>query len=635
MSCSSSFSGIPPTQSVSRAFIRPTSLMAGMNEGDLLRAMFNNHERSTNSYLLEPVELGHSPEGLQNPSESLSPKASQTLKRSHWKSIARADRCFDSSCKKKFTRLERKRNCCMCGEVYCRNCTRFRRRLSSDAQPDPSFGSLCHVCHTCYISCVQEVGQDADWTDVFTYHRTQQFYSEIREEKQNSAKPLPLLDTFGRTKKERILNEIERLLVGYETHSGWVRSIMPDLKVPVWHKSNHWVESSNAHQCQKCHTSFKRFANKINCRVCGQVYCKSCISEDLMLFITSDDPVAHWAINGKTGTPVKQPRSFTTLPLCKICSPLLEQILVEELEEPVEQLCDAQEDFMDSLVNLETILHRAKLRIENWLPQYQKMVDSMDVVDGSPKSIQSKSPINDLACAQSNLSDQFSQLAADSQKLRLLEPHTHTQIKLLKHVTMAIYQFYSENMFMFRVSRKRLADLMPIETIELIQQAINKMSIERVHIFMRQITFEAMNLEIGYKLVSTNITAPLVHCVGILEDELEEYLKTINENWQKHAQAVQQMVREDYEGSNPEGKKRRRLKIPERVPKTPFRNIIIQHKLLAQCSHCIHESLRELEAKTPDVFFHSTKVTIKQLGQDFDKQVAMLVTNHPQVFTHL
>ena len=186
-------------------------------------------------------------------------------------------------------------------------------------------------------------------------------------------------------------------------------------------------------------------------------------------------------------------------------------------------------------------------------------------------------------------------------------------------------------MSLFRMARYRLSDLVSEESLEMIQEALNIRSIERVHLLMRQVTFEAMNIEIIHKLTDNNITQYLVDCVESLEEEAEQYFIKAGESWPKHAQAVSQLVKEDFEGTNHERKKRRRLKIPH-ISKNPFRNVILQHKLLLQCSHYMNESLRELDAKTPDFCFVNTKSAIRAACESFDKQAILFAKNHPQLF---
>ena len=625
---------VSDNQSILTKFIRSASTLTDMSSsGQLLQAIFDTHE-NTASGLLDPVEMGHARNRQDSVLSSVPPEVASTLKRSHWKNIARFDNCSEEQCKKKFSKLDKRKNCTMCGSVFCKNCTKFTRKLSSQAVPDP-LGTSYHVCHSCLMMTVQNMGQQGNWTDYFGYFRQHKIDTEMKENAESQSKPLTQIGTLSNNKRARLNQELERLKVGYETQSqsGWMKHIVSDFKVPSWQKSLLWVDQSNAHQCRLCHSTFKLLSRKINCRVCGQVYCSTCISKnEVMLFVQSGEKDVGWAINGKEGGPQKQPKSFLLVQVCKVCISMLEEILIEEIEGPPEEEWEEKVDFLDCLSNLEPILFKSRLRIENYLPEYLVLVESMDIVDGSTRSSKSKNPVIDLACAQTNLSDQFSQLAMDSQKLRLLEPLTPTQVKLLKHVTVSVYSFYEDNMYTYKSYRKRLACFMPSESIENIQKVVNKLSVEKVHVFLRQIMYEAINLEVTYNLPSCNIMVYLAQYIDSFEIEMEDFFEKINEDWDKHYKAVIQMVQEDFEGSNPEGKKRRRIRIPSKIPKTPFRNVLIVRKILEQCSYYIHECLRELNAKTPELFFKVSKREMKQMAEIFDKQVAMLIQNHPQVF---
>ena len=399
-----------------------------MTSGDeMLQRMVMFNERST---FMEPVDLSHQ---ARIPDNNLTPTASRTLKRSHWKSTSKCDRCSNPKCQTKFSALTgntRKRNCCMCGEIFCRNCTKFRRKLSPDATPDPSLGILCHVCKSCFDSETQEMGNSLSWTQNFNYFRHMKVSSNRKTKETSFSMPIPALERNHKLKRERVLQEIERLVVGFETNSNWVKNLLSDIKIPLWQKSSHWVEPGKSHQCQKCHTPFKMMMKKVNCRVCGQVYCSSCTKQEIILF-SSFDNTTKWAINGKIGTPTLKPQSFSLLPACDICTSELESILVNEIESE-EEFDIEEEDFMEALSKLQSSLFKIKTRIELRLPQYQKLVDSVDLADGRPIILHSKNPIADLAHSQANLSDHFSQLAVDSQALRKLNPLTPTQTKLLK-----------------------------------------------------------------------------------------------------------------------------------------------------------------------------------------------------------
>ena len=165
----------------------------------------------------------------------------------------------------------------MCGEVYCHKCTGFRRKLSSDATPDPTFGILCHVCHACFDLTVDETGFALNWTDLFDGLRRRARLSLRQKEEDSLSMPIPSLNAKGAAKmrRERVLHEMDRLVIGFTGSSKWMKSL---ISIPSWQKSPNWAEPSHAHQCYNCHNSFKVtlkkiIAKKVNCRVCGQVYC--------------------------------------------------------------------------------------------------------------------------------------------------------------------------------------------------------------------------------------------------------------------------------------------------------------------------------------------------------------------------
>ena len=594
-----------------------------------LRTMMHLHENSENASLFTPVNLGNH---QCDPTESISPRAAVTLKRSHWKSVDDAKCCSEPTCRRKFDKklarfeLRRnRRNCYMCGLVYCRGCTPFRRKLSADAVPDPQFGSPCPVCRSCFEKDAQEDVFDHDWTDVFHYFREQ---GKGRKERMLHEKSggVPLSSTSGAQKRERVRSELDRLCTGFEANHGVLKDLFADFKIPQWQKSGHWVNSARKQICQDCNQTFKRMAKKVNCRVCGQVYCSKCTKDEIIMYIPNGQRTAEWFINGKEGGPQQMPTSFQQLPVCNLCCQDLQAIILEKISESCSVVSEIEEtDFMDSLVELHRGLVRMKQHIEAKLPNFQKFVDSMDIADGSSRSVSGKSPINELARVTCDLSDQFSNLAFESQNLRRLEPTSNTQCRLLKYVCRGTYQFYDDNMYTFRVTRQRLKEMMPIDTLTEIQSAINQRSLEVVHILVKQICFEAINVELHQRVPCDSFTSPLSRCVDTLELELSEIFTEKDLDWNKHARTVSEFLKGEMSGP------KRKLKL-SKVPKNHFRNVIVQQKLLKQCSTYLKRSLRELDAKTPMNAFPSSKGEIRQLAVEFEDRAAQFLKTHPQAF---
>ena len=594
-----------------------------------MRQMLKHHENSAESSLLEPVNLGNG-RHRQDPTQSLSPRAVQTIKRSHWKNIEEVKHCAEPSCRKKFARFDRRRNCCMCGLVFCRKCTQYRRKLSPNAEPDLEFGTVCPVCRSCFERDNQVEVFAHEWTADFHYYREQakaRGRSKIREK----SEVVPLSATSGVQKRDRIQSELDRLCTGFEANHGLLKDVIADfVKIPQWQKSGHWVNASQKQICQNCNETFKKLAKKINCRVCGQVYCSKCMKEEIIMFIPSGQKNTEWFINGKEGGPKQAPTSYQKLPACDLCCGDLQVILLDKISEQKASCSIVNEtdepDFMDSLKSLHQSLVKMKFIVETRLPDFQKFVDSMDIAEGSSRSTpNSSNPIGDLARATCDLSDQFSQLAIESQNLRRLQPTTPTQARLLKYVCLSTYQFYDDNMYNFRTTKKRLETMMPIETLNLVQDAINRRSLEVVHFLVKQICFEAINIELHRGVPCDSITSPLSKCVDTLEWELSEFYTEKELDWGEHARHVSLLLKDAVSGD------RRRLKITN-VPKNPFRNVIVTRKLLRQCGAFLRTSFRELDAKTPMNVFASSKGELRQLANEFDDRAAQLLKMHPQAF---
>ena len=515
----------------------------------------------------------------------------------------------------------------MCGLVFCRKCTQHRRKLSPNAVPDVYFGTICLVCRSCFEKDTQEDIFTHEWTADFQYYRERakaRGRSKIRE-----SEGVPLSATSGVQKRDRIRSELDRLCTGFEANHSLLNDVLADFKIPQWQKSGHWVNAAQKRICQNCNENFKKMAEKINCRVCGQVNCSRCTKE-MIMFIPRGQKTAEWFINCKEGNPKQPPTSYQQkLPVCDLCCADL-LILMDKISEQ-KAACSIvnktdELDFMESLKVLHQSLVKMKLVVKTRLPDFQKFVDSMDIADGATRSTpSSKNPIGDLARAICDLSDQFSQLAIESQNLRRLQPITLTQITLLKYVCRATYQFYDDNMYIFRVTKKRLKVMMPIETLNLVQDAIYQQSLEVVHFLVKQICFEANNVELHQGIPCDSITGLLSKCVDTLEWELSELYTEKKLDWGEYARDVSLQLKDAVSGD------RRKIKITN-IPKTKFRNQIVTRKLLLQCGAFLRTSFRELDAKTPINVFASSKGELLQLADEFDDRAAQLLKTHPQAF---
>ena len=534
---------------------------------------------------------------------------SQTLRRNHYKSMQNAVKCAGPNCRKRFGLGVRKRNCCMCGEVFCRKCTKFQRKLSQSAEPDP-LGASHPVCEKCF-NFVARSGRFRD--RMHEYRECQQLVQRERSERDsiNLVKPLPKRER-SESKISQVRSEVKRLLHGFQVESNSLKGLV---KTPDWHKADHWVPDSKQSDCFECKKKLKMTNRKINCRVCGQVFCTTCTKNEILLYCYQDG-IAKWAINGKEGGPSSKPSRFETLPICNHCCHELEEILLTDLQGPTEE----EYNFLDEAVAMQKELIGLQAKIEHLLSNYRKLVDSMDIEDSSPRSVSTQNPLQVLAKAQADLSDAFSFMANKSQALKKLRPETETQIKLVKHIMTATFEFYSEHMFQFRAAQLHLKEMMPIESLTVIQRYLDQQSMERVHLLLQQILYELLNLQKQYKF-EDSFLAHLVQVDTCVEEEFKPFLRQQGEEWDEHIKDVRAFIKNEI------------VKHPWITIKKPSRRNhprmkeYVRYVALTRTTSLVAECSRELEAKTREEIFTKTKSSLESAQKNLDDELKQITAH--------
>ena len=536
------------------------------------------------------------------------PSSVVQFQRSHFKPIAQASKCSDPNCRKRFTMLEKPRNCSMCGEVFCKRCTNYRRKLSVSANPDP-FGNFYNVCCKCF-NHHPVCGADRDLMRDFALIRRAKLKKETAE--------ATLTLCGGRnssSKRKAMIKEVERLKKGFSTNAGFLKGFMSEMKVPDWQKSDNWVDSRNASECYECKNTFSKMSRKIHCRIGGQVFCTKCCKDEIVIYLEEREGDPKWGVNGKSGGPAATPVRFEMYPVCSSCSSELQSMLLESLSSKASFNEDS--NFMNDIKKLYESLSKLQEKVDAWLPEYEQVVDAMDIVDNSPRNIQEKHPLRKLAKAQSDLSDALTVLAVQSQKLKLLRPESRLQERLLKHMMIGTYQFYQEHMYHFRCTRQRLADHMPHEHLVEIQKVLSQQSMERVHIVIQQIMYEALNLEHKHKFDS-DFLEDIVEIVRSIEEEFKPFLEGKGESWAEHAEVLKMFIKGERESE------RFRIKLSQETLTNPQ---YVKYVVISQCSSVVQECYREIQAKTMDREFRKTKKCLNDARLKLD---AALI--HPQYF---
>ena len=514
----------------------------------------------------------------------------------HWMKASDVAYCANPACNKKFALLERKRNCRMCGSVFCRSCTEYERRLSAVAMPDP-LGKLYPVCKTCYSTGEQTIGKCRNDIEYFISIRYKVIssLSEIKQLAQQNirAKPAHKYDNRVDYTKECL-----RLTVGFQSHSNALKQAFNEVtgKVPDWQKSPHWCRYDKAQECAICGKNFSILTRKIHCRVCSKLCCTSCVKEDLLLYI-NEDGESKWGLNGVVAFTAK-PSKYCLLFACSKCKPELEQCLLEAMKREKEELEDLAEEnkhsvtFFEQFIPVESNLWNMQCDISNWLPNFIKDVDYFTAPNASSKVV----GMHSLAKANIDLSDAFSKLSITSQKLRTIRPTSKGEAVILSNCVKGTLLFYSENMYLFRKALKSLADFAPAEVLTGIQAIVCETTIRNVLIVCKSICFNVIMLEKQCPL--NQLVGMLTGLVENLEDDLKIAIEQSKGDYEVTIKEINEMVEVE-------------LKSCPRIRASQSKT---STAVLKQCAKPLSSCRRELEAKTPKKEFQRTKEMLKLLS---------------------
>ena len=318
------------------------------------------------------VSLGLKQMRPRSDSSPVDPTVITLFHQSHFKPIPQARKCASPSCGKKLSKklpkkLGQCRNCSMCGDVFCYQCTNYRRRLSLSACPDDLFGILQSVCSNCFRR--YPLGFHRDHTSEFKQYRKEMIATHIAE-----AEKTLCCSKYTPAKRNAILKAVNRLVEGYKANSGWLSKFLSEFEVPDWQKPPNWVDSSSVNHCYKCNKELSSITStKINCRIGGQVFCKDCGKYEIMIYCQDKTGLPQWGINGK-GL-MRKPAKLELYPICSGCTGDLETILLEKKELDLLHQKDA---FMADVLVVQENLSHLQRKIDKWLPDYQQAVGALD-----------------------------------------------------------------------------------------------------------------------------------------------------------------------------------------------------------------------------------------------------------------
>ncbi|XP_053407474.1 uncharacterized protein LOC123547224 [Mercenaria mercenaria] len=470
----------------------------------------------------------------------------QEITRRHW--VKNEDRpyCNNKQCHKKFTLIERQHHCRHCGEVFCNECVKYRRRLSILAHLDPE-GKLYKVCQACF-----EEGHDNDvpsrsWMKNFKDLKLQcrQHKVAVNQGKSNLLKSWR--DKLDLPKECKRLREGFMKTVGASEMKRTLHEVKVMITTPDWQKSANWIQESMSDKCQHCSAGFGLLKKKYTCKLCGRALCKTCIHKELLVYIPDDvnenlRTEAELVIIKVIGSPEVEPEISLLLHVCASCRQYVVDRQVDKAEQELRsEVKDTEEGAISKLIGVNVTITKLQDKIHAQMTKYQDIVESLE---DSSKSTGDGSNTKVLAKAQDDLSDYFSTLVLKIPTLKKLQEgcETDTQRKLLRNYTKAKSDFYLDNINMFRTLRRKLGESAPPQVLEYIQKIVDKNAIVSAQIYIRQLVFESIHLGDKYKLkgLVPELLKPLDDAI---EEEADTCLASQGEDLEQHQQYLMEIIK--------------------------------------------------------------------------------------------
>ncbi|XP_065841177.1 uncharacterized protein [Oscarella lobularis] len=525
------------------------------------------------------------------------------ITKKHWKPDESRSRCASPKCNKRFSLIERRSHCRLCGDVFCSSCCQFKRKLNTYAQPDPHRGRMHRVCAACFDDGPQFVGQSRSWTEPFLVARKAiKGGREVMRQRRSLSQHGAYFFSVD--------NELERLLRGFKEHAGSLvkavaTEIFGSMTVPNWQKRKSWWEDAKeVTNCSLCNSNFGVFSKwKHHCRICGFVVCNNCSSDDLFLYLL--DGETFWALNGREGCPDKKPSTHLFIRICSKCFASLEQKKLQELHETSE-IVQEEECFMSELLLIHSQMIRSQSKVRDSLSMYQDLIQELRIDETGPTR-ESSTPewLNLIAKHQGDLSDALAKFAVKLRKAKNFRPRTDGQVVLLKKFLKSKGSVYEECMVTFRQLKRTIEVYLPEDLIKTIQSRLDFVAMRNTHLVAKQLVYESIRLQAKFALATEKLVEACLELESISEREFRDCVETSTHEWVKGwdeaSEQIEQLLRLHLKG---DGKRYIRLRTSEleKVGKEKALKAVMERIYLV-----LEETSRQFETKSSAEKFKGSK----------------------------
>ena len=499
-----------------------------------------------------------------------------------------------SDCNERFKAKLKPRNCSMCGDVFCKRCTTYRRKLSRvSATPDDLFGSLHNVCGKCFNTEVVVPGSHRDLMSEFSREKIEADVAKAKE--------MLCCSVYTRSKRKAMLKEIDRLTKGFIASVGsFSLSRVSDSQ-----KSENWVEPRNANKCYECKKALTFDLFKNHCAIGGQVFCAQCIKDDLLI-CQDEEGEPRWWINGKDhGQNGMRPVRFEIYKICSSCSHDLETILADNI------VMSRKSTFMDRINELEQSILKMQRNVDKWLPEYQQEVEAVDLDMRKIKKVDKK-----LTRLNLNLSNTLYAINTKINQLLMLHrqpepPFKDQELKVLKNVLTGTQLSYQEHFRQFHCTEPQLTKHLSMEDQCTIQAKSSQGSMMFVYANISKLVAD---------LAEYNLDSVFLNDARKIELSIAEELKSwpVRMSWKQHFKTME---------DKPSG-----IVVCQMLKTSDSANVdCVKYVAICQCSTIMQACLSRLKDETLDVEFEQIKKSLKQAQERLEMSPTLVRFNNASV----
>ncbi|ODQ64411.1 hypothetical protein NADFUDRAFT_61239 [Nadsonia fulvescens var. elongata DSM 6958] len=382
------------------------------------------------------TSLSHGPASATKRGSPVPILTDENVTRKHWQKLSPNQRCAEVLCEKPLSARNGCINCRKCGKLFCHKHTMYRMKLTKNAMHDPTNGTWCRVCETCYKSRPgynDHKGVVIDLTQDF--RRMRQPHIDQQELNANRL-------------EKRLVKLISSLSseISKDPGSVWPLNRLRQ-KYAIDKEIVKWQADGEVTDCPECHNHFNFTLRKHHCRVCGKVVCGN-LNSDCSRDVEINILAAKLDIKGPDVMPVTP----ISTRICKSCknTVLSRRNFLHDKTAPLPPL----------LKKYEQLCH-LRMVIESTMPKFQETLEILQDAQGQHTDQQATADATKIRKKLLNTCAQFDSISRSLSNLTL---NIENERRLQQNIFLAAVHFLQINMLPLRALPKLLKSAKKLKT---------------------------------------------------------------------------------------------------------------------------------------------------------------------------